>query len=93
MIGTDLFMTILMGALGVAGLMSFIRLVRGPTLMDRIVAFDLAMMAVIGIIAANAVLTDQPLTLDAATILALVGFLATAAFAGYYVRRGRGGVP
>lgn len=70
--------------LGVA--LAFIRLVRGPDLPNRVVAFDLLSIQVVGLIAGSAILTDTPLFLDAAFILALLAFLATIAFARYMER-------
>jgi multicomponent Na+:H+ antiporter subunit F len=74
---------------GLAMFLAFIRLVRGPTLPDRVVALDLMGVLAVGMIAAYAVAVDQPVLLDPATVLALVGFLGTVAFARYMERRGR----
>jgi multicomponent Na+:H+ antiporter subunit F len=72
--------------LSLAFLLVFIRLVKGPSLADRVVAFDLMTTIGIGIIATYAVATDQRVFLDVATVVALMAFLATIAFA-YYMRR------
>ena len=74
-------------ALGVALLLAVVRLVRGPTLPDRIVAMDLVGVLVIGLIVVLAASTDVRATLDAAIVIALVGFLGTVAYA-TYVERG-----
>lgn len=66
---------------------AFIRLVMGPTLADRVVAFDLLASIAIGIIAAYAVAADQPVLLDVTIVLALVSFLGTIGFALYLKRR------
>jgi multicomponent Na+:H+ antiporter subunit F len=73
--------------LGVALLVAFIRLVKGPTLPDRIVAMDLFGMLVVGFIVVLAGSTGVRATLDAAIVIALVGFLGTVAYA-TYVERG-----
>ena len=73
--------------LGVALLIAFIRLVKGPTLPDRIVAMDLFNVLVVGIIVVLAASTRVQATLDAAIVIALVGFLGTVAYA-TYVERG-----
>ena len=78
-----------LGLVGLAMFLAFVRLVRGPTLPDRVVALDLMGVLAVGMIAAYAVATDQPVLLDPATVLALVGFLGTVAFARYLGRRGR----
>jgi multicomponent Na+:H+ antiporter subunit F len=73
--------------LGVAVLLAFIRLVKGPTLPDRIVAMDLLGMLVVGLIVVLAGRSRVPATLDAAIVIALIGFLGTIAYA-TYVERG-----
>ena len=73
--------------LGIALLIAFIRLVKGPTLPDRIVATDLLGVLVVGLIAVLAGWSRVRATLDAAMVIALVGFLGTIAYA-TYVERG-----
>ena len=73
--------------LGVALLVAFIRLVKGPTLPDRIVAMDLIGVLVVGLIVVLAGSSGVRATLDAAIVIALVGFLGTIAYA-TYVERG-----
>ena len=73
--------------LGVALLVAFIRLVKGPTLPDRIVAMDLFGVLVVGLIVVLAGWSGVRATLDAAIVIALIGFLGTIAYA-TYVERG-----
>ena len=73
--------------LGVALLLAFVRLVKGPTLPDRIVAMDLFGMLIVGLIVVLAASSGVPATLDAAIVIALIGFLGTVAYA-TYVERG-----
>ncbi len=68
---------------------AFVRLVRGPSLPDRIVALDLIGTLSIGVIAAYAIALNDPIFLDVAVVLALIAFLATIAFAFYVQRRQR----
>jgi multicomponent Na+:H+ antiporter subunit F len=63
---------------------AFFRLRKGPSLPDRVVALDLLTTVGIAVTAVYAIIMDQPLILDVATILALISFLGTIAFA-YYV--------
>ena len=79
---------IVLATLSVALLMAVVRLVSGPTLPDRIVAMDLAGVLVVGIIIVLAGWTGVPATLDAAIVIALIGFVGTVAYA-TYVERGR----
>ena len=73
--------------LGLALVIAFVRLVKGPTLPDRIVAMDLFGVLVVGIIVVLAGWNGVRATLDAAIVIALIGFLGTVAYA-TYVERG-----
>jgi multicomponent Na+:H+ antiporter subunit F len=73
--------------LGFAVLFAVIRIVRGPTLPDRILGLDLLTTLGVGIIAVFSMRADLSLYLDVAVALALVGFVATAAFARYLLSR------
>jgi len=80
---------IAMAMVGLALFLTFIRLVRGPTLPDRVVALDLIGVLAVGMIAAYDIATNQPVLLDTATVVALVAFLGTVAFARYLEKRRR----
>lgn len=67
--------------------LAFIRLLRGPSLPDRVIALDTLTVFGISIIVAFAIATDQPVFVDVASVLALVSFLGTVAFAAYVERR------
>ena len=73
--------------LGVALLVAVVRLVKGPTLPDRIVAMDLIGVLVVSLIVVLAASTQVTATLDAAIVIALIGFVGTLAYA-TYVERG-----
>jgi multicomponent Na+:H+ antiporter subunit F len=68
--------------------LAFARLVYGPTLPDRVVAFDLLGMLVVGVIAVYSIATEHAQLLDVAIVLAIVAFLGTVAFARYLQRSG-----
>jgi multicomponent Na+:H+ antiporter subunit F len=74
-------------ALSIAVLMALGRLLHGPKMPDRIVSLDLMVTLGIGIMTAYAIATEQAVFLDVATILALISFLGTTAFATYLQRR------
>ncbi len=82
-----MIVNLVFGLLIAAMLLAFARLVRGPTLPDRVVALDLMTSLAVGMSAVYAVVTGQQLFLDAALVLALIAFLSTAAFA-HYVEKG-----
>jgi multicomponent Na+:H+ antiporter subunit F len=73
--------------LTIALLIAVIRLVKGPTLPDRIVAMDLIGVLVVGLIVVLAGSTGVHATLDAAVVIAMIGFVGTIAYA-TYVERG-----
>jgi multicomponent Na+:H+ antiporter subunit F len=77
----DIVSQISLITLGLALLAAFARVVKGPTLPDRIVAMDLFNVLVVGIIVVLAASTRVRATLDAAIVIALIGFLATVAYA------------
>jgi multicomponent Na+:H+ antiporter subunit F len=64
-----------------------VRLVRGPSVADRVVALDVLSAVAIAIIGAYTVATGAAALLDAALVLALVAFVATVAFAHFLERR------
>ncbi|MAS37275.1 MAG: cation:proton antiporter [Anaerolineaceae bacterium] len=84
---TMLAMHIVLPVLSVAIVLAVIRLVRGPKMPDRVVALDLMVTLGIGVIAVYAIATQQAVFLDVATVLALISFLGTTAFAAYLQRR------
>jgi multicomponent Na+:H+ antiporter subunit F len=72
--------------LGLAILVAVMRLVKGPTLPDRVVAMDLMGVLVIGFIVVLAAATGVRAALDAAIVIALIAFVATVAY-GTYIER------
>ena len=76
-------------ALSVAIVLAFIRLVRGPSLMDRVTSLEIIASLVAGIVAVYAIGTDEPALIDVAIALALVAFIGAVAFARYAELRER----
>ena len=66
------------------------RIIKGPTLPDRIVGLDLLVVVAIGLIATVGVGSTYTLYIDISLALGLVGFLATVAFARFILNRGQG---
>ena len=79
-----------LGCLSLGLLLSIVRLVRGPTLPDRILALDLINVLGLGFGVLVAILTGFYLYLDIAIALGLVGFLSTVALARYVLKRAEG---
>jgi multicomponent Na+:H+ antiporter subunit F len=73
--------------LGVSLFLTFLRLVRGPTLPDRVIALDLVGIITVGIISVFAIQQNQPVYLIVAVVLALIAFIGTMAFA-YFIAKG-----
>lgn len=84
----DLASLVALIVLGLALLLSIVRIVIGPTLSDRVLALDLMTVVAMGFVGAVAIRTGLMLYLDIAIALALLGFLATVALARYILRRG-----
>jgi multicomponent Na+:H+ antiporter subunit F len=75
---------LLYGAMALA----FIRLMRGPTLADRIVAFDLIAASVAGIIVVTGIVEHRSVLIDVTSIWAVIAFLSVIGFAHYIEYRG-----
>ncbi|GAB3413999.1 monovalent cation/H+ antiporter complex subunit F [Niabella aquatica] len=72
--------------LTIAVILVFIRLFRGPAIVDRVIALDLIITIGIGIITVYSIRQNQKILLDVAIILALIAFLGTIAFS-YYIEK------
>lgn len=72
--------------LAAALLLALWRLIRGPSLPDRVVALDLISVVAVGIVATYSVISGERAILDAAIVVALITFLGTVAFASYLER-------
>ncbi|HEX7131410.1 MAG TPA: monovalent cation/H+ antiporter complex subunit F [Iamia sp.] len=65
-----------------------VRMAKGPTLADRVIALDGMLVAGIGVLLANAMDTGRGAFLQVAVLLALVGFISTAVIARFIEGRG-----
>lgn len=77
------------GMLIVAFFLTVIRLVRGPSLADRVLSLDFLFTLGMSFIAVFIVATHRTVYLDIALALGLVGFLATVAYARFVYMRWR----
>ncbi len=75
-------------ALSLGLLLTVARILRGPTLPDRVLGLDMLVAIAIGFIAVIAIRSGFNLYIDIAIALSLVGFLATVAFARFILARG-----
>jgi multicomponent Na+:H+ antiporter subunit F len=72
--------------LAVAAVLAFIRLVRGPTLPDRVIAIDLMGVLIVCLLVVVGASTAQRAFLDVAIVIALISFVGTVAYARYVER-------
>ena len=81
----------LLALLALAMVLAFIRLARGPSLPDRVVALDLITAIGVAVCAVYAVAYRRTVFLDVAVVLAIaiISFVGTVAFARYLEVRGR----
>jgi multicomponent Na+:H+ antiporter subunit F len=75
--------------LALSVVLAFIRLLRGPSLPDRVVAFDLMTSVAVGIMVVYSIAMEETVFLDVAIVLALISFLGTVALARYLEHRGK----
>lgn len=79
--------TILSVLIGLALIFSLVRMVKGPTPFDRVLALDAFNIVVTGLIVLIAHIKKNDLFLDVALIYAILAFLETIAFARFLERR------
>lgn len=73
--------------LSLSFLLTVLRVLKGPTLPDRVLALDMLVAVGIGFIAVTGIATGVTFNVDIAIALGLVGFLATIAFARFVSSR------
>ncbi|MCA9063006.1 MAG: hypothetical protein KDA96_08105 [Planctomycetaceae bacterium] len=76
---TQTALVILVVALGLA----FLRLLKGPSMPDRVVALDLIATLLVGVIAVSAIETGDVIFLRVAMVVALFSFIGTIGFSWY----------
>ncbi len=78
----------LMGVVAISMVLCAARLLMGPSIPDRAMAFDTLMIHVVALVALYVVITDQLSLVDAILVVAVLGFLGTVAIA-RYIEEGR----
>jgi len=76
-------MIVVLSLIGIGIFLSLIRLVKGPTVMDRVVSLDTINMMIVGLIAVMSVLFENGLYLDIAIVYGILAFLETIILAKY----------
>ena len=79
--------TLLTGVLLFSIFVALLRFVRGKTLSDRLVAFDVLGLMSLSLLIILALYFERALYLDIALVIGLIGFLGSAIF-GRYIEKG-----
>lgn len=73
--------------LSAAALLALYRLLAGPTVLDRVISFDMSATCIVGMIGLVSVLWDSTLYIEIMLIFSLLGFVGTIAFVSYLKTR------
>jgi multicomponent Na+:H+ antiporter subunit F len=87
MLTTVTHIVMFMLALGAA--IVFVRLAKGPSLPDRVVATDLLGTLAVGLLVVGAAASGQRAFMDAAVVIALIAFVSNIAYARFVERKGQ----
>jgi len=79
-------LTIAFGILTLAALLNLWRLLRGPSIPDRILALDTLYINTVVLLILFGIHADSALYFEAALLIALLGFIGTAALCKYLLR-------
>jgi multicomponent K+:H+ antiporter subunit F len=83
----DVVIPIALSLMTAALLLNFWRVVRGPSAVDRVLAVDTMYINTIAFLVLLGVLRNSSLYFEAALVIAMVGFIGTAAWSRYLLRR------
>jgi len=81
-----LLAAVLTALLSVTALLALIRLYRGPTLLDRVIAADMLLATMVGAVGAEAAVNRHATTLPVLVVLSLLGFVGSVALVRFAVR-------
>jgi len=76
------YLEIILGLITILGVISSVRLIAGPSVWDRLLAFNLISSKIIMFITLYACLTQKSYLLDMAIVYALLGFMGIIMIAG-----------
>jgi multicomponent K+:H+ antiporter subunit F len=79
-------LTFAFGCFGLALLMNLWRLVKGPTVGDRILALDTMVINVIALLILYGIAAGTAVFFEVSMLFAMVGFVATVAYCRYLLR-------
>ncbi|WP_416886170.1 monovalent cation/H+ antiporter complex subunit F [Marinospirillum sp.] len=85
----NLVLSITFLIMSLAMVVVFVRLVKGPSLPDRVVALELIASIMVGMIGVHAIYTQSSSFIDVAVVMALTAFLAAIGFARFVEKGGQ----
>lgn len=83
----EIILSIVIILLSVCALLAIVRFIKGPSLPDRVTAFDLFAAIVISMIALYSLVSGNTAFIDAAILLSLITFLGSMSFAYFLYRQ------
>jgi multisubunit Na+/H+ antiporter MnhF subunit len=72
-----------LGVIAVAIALCFVRVIRGPSLFDRVLAFDCIALCLVGGVLLLSLLLSSAVFMDVVLVVALLGFLGAVSLAAY----------
>ena len=84
---SDIVLIIAFSMLLAALVLAFIRLLKGPSINDRIAAMDLIASVVMGFVLVYSVMMDKSIYFDIPVIISLISFIGTVAISTYLKNR------
>jgi len=79
----DLIARVCLMVAGLSVLIAIYRVVRGPSVADRVAAMDLLTTCIMAVLVIGGIVTQSRLYIDVVMALAVLGFFGTVAFAKY----------
>ncbi len=79
-------LTFAFGSFAIALLLCLWRLMKGPTIADRVLALDTAVINAIALIMLYGIASNAALYFEAALLFAMVGFISTVAYCRFVLR-------
>jgi multicomponent Na+:H+ antiporter subunit F len=78
---------VIIAVFGIAAALTIVRIVRGPSILDRAVASDVLLTEVLCVLGAEAAINQHTYTLPAMLIIASIGVFGSIAVARFVARR------
>ncbi|MFG2102349.1 monovalent cation/H+ antiporter complex subunit F [Micromonospora echinaurantiaca] len=83
---TAVLTAVLTGLFSITALLALVRLYRGPSLLDRVIAADMLLATMIGAVGAEAAVNRNATSLPVLVVLSLLGFIGSVSLVRFAVR-------